>query len=68
MEQLKAVDPSSVQADKKLAEVYYMNNRFDNAAEALSLIHICIKLYIETLLTIYYILPKRATFRRKLDI
>lgn len=34
LEQLKAVDPSSVQADKKLAEVYYMNNRFDKAAEA----------------------------------
>lgn len=27
LEQLKSVVPSSVLADKKLAEVYYMNNR-----------------------------------------
>ncbi|WP_455585756.1 tetratricopeptide repeat protein [Bacteroides sp.] len=34
LEQLKSVVPSCVLADKKLAEVYYMNNRFDKAAEA----------------------------------
>ena len=34
LEQLKSVVPSSVLADKKLAEVYYMNNRFDKASEA----------------------------------
>jgi tetratricopeptide (TPR) repeat protein len=34
LEQLKSVVPSSVLADKKLAEVYYMNNHFDKASEA----------------------------------
>ena len=34
LEQLKSVVPSSVLADKKLAEVYYMNNRFDKASES----------------------------------
>ena len=34
LEQLKNLDPSCVAADKKLAEVYYLNNKFDKAAEA----------------------------------
>lgn len=34
LEQLKAINPSSVLADKKLAEVYYMNNNFDKAVDA----------------------------------
>ena len=34
LEQLKSVDPSNILADKKLAEVYYMNNDFDKAADA----------------------------------
>lgn len=34
LEQLKSIDPSSVAADKKLAEIYYLNNKFDKAAEA----------------------------------
>ena len=33
LEQLKSIDPSSVAADKKLAEIYYLN-KFDKAAEA----------------------------------
>lgn len=34
LEQLKSVDPSNILADKKLAEVYYMNNDFDKATDA----------------------------------
>lgn len=34
LEQLKSVDPSNILADKKLAEVYYMNNNFDKATDA----------------------------------
>ena len=36
LEQLKAVNPNSVLADKKLAEIHYLNNHFDKAAEAYS--------------------------------
>lgn len=36
LEQLKAINPSSVLADKKLAEIHYLNNHFDKAAEAYS--------------------------------
>lgn len=36
LEQLKAIHPNSVAADKKLAEVYYLNNQFDKASEAYS--------------------------------
>lgn len=34
LEQLRAVNPSSMLPDKKLAEIYYLNNRFDKAADA----------------------------------
>lgn len=33
MEQLKAVDPNCLEADRELAEVYYSSNRFGKAAE-----------------------------------
>lgn len=36
LEQLKAIHPASVLADKKLAEVYYLNNQFDKAVEVYS--------------------------------
>lgn len=36
LEQLKAINPNSVLADKKLAEIYYLNNQFGKAAEAYS--------------------------------
>lgn len=32
LEQLKAIAPADVEADKKLAEIYYLNNRFGEAA------------------------------------
>lgn len=34
LEQLKVINPNSVIADKKLAEIYYLNNNFDKASEA----------------------------------
>lgn len=34
LEQLKTIDPGNVEADKALAEVYYLNNKFGKAAEA----------------------------------
>lgn len=34
LEQLKAIDPSGVEAEKELAEVYYLNNKFGKAADA----------------------------------
>lgn len=36
LEQLKSMNPNSVVADKKLAEIQYLNNHFDKAAEAYS--------------------------------
>lgn len=36
LEQLKTIDPASAEADKKLAEIYYMHNQFTKAAEAYS--------------------------------
>lgn len=34
LEQLKTIAPGSMEADKELAEVYYLNNKFGKAAEA----------------------------------
>lgn len=34
LEQLKTIDPNGVEADKELAEVYYLNNKFGKAADA----------------------------------
>lgn len=34
LEQLKTIDPAAVEADKKMAEIYYLNNRFGKAAGA----------------------------------
>lgn len=36
LEQLRAINPTSTVPDKKLAEIYYLNNRFDKAADAYS--------------------------------
>ena len=34
LQQLKALDPGNLEADKELADVYYSNNRFGDAAKA----------------------------------
>lgn len=34
LEQLRALDPTSIEVDRKLAEIYYSNNQFDKAVEA----------------------------------
>lgn len=34
LEQLRAIDPNSIDVDRKLAEIYYGDNKFEQAAEA----------------------------------